>query len=74
MGRGESGDILTGSVLRHTQVKVSKFSFLDPLLPSPQSLHGILVIYHFTKLSEKRYTVKEKLAGMPVATFQCIRS
>ena len=73
VGRREGGDISTGSVLIHTQVKVSKFSSLDPLLPRP-STPLCYIIYNFTKLSENEYIVKEKLAGMAMATFQCFRS
>lgn len=49
MGRREGGDISTGSVLIHAQVKVSKFSSLDPLLPRP-STPLCYIIYNFTKL------------------------
>lgn len=73
VGRREGGDISTGSVLIHTQVKVSKFSSLDPLLPRP-STPLCYIIYNFTKLSENEYIVEEKLAGMAMATSQCFRS
>ena len=59
------------SVFIHIQVKMSNFSLLDPWLPSP-STPLCYKIYNFTQLSEKEYIVKEKWAGMPVATSQCL--
>ena len=59
------------SVFIHIQVKMSNFSLLDPWLPSP-STPLCYKIYNFTQLSENEYIVKEKWAGMPVATLQCL--
>ena len=60
-----------GSVFTHIPVKTSNFSLLDPWLPSP-STPLCYKIYNFTQLSENEYIVKEKWAGMPVATLQCL--